>query len=156
MSNRHLARTVAMQSLFEWDFRGQANRDLAAITKKNLDSLAPGLPDQKFVLDLIGGIKDNLAEIDRTLVAYAPEWPLEQINVADRNVLRIGIYELTMAADIPPKVGINEAIELAKTFGGAASGKFVNGVLGSIYKDMVAENHPKIAAEQTNEKTTNL
>lgn len=155
MSNRHLARTVAMQSLFEWDFRGQASRDLAAITKKNLDSLAPGLPDQKFVLDLINGIKDNMAEIDRTLVAYAPEWPLEQITVADRNVLRIGIYELTVDPDIPPKVGINEAIELAKTFGGGASGKFVNGVLGSIYKDMVAQNHPKIQAEQVNEKNTN-
>lgn len=150
MSNRHLARTVAMQSLFEWDFRGKQSRDLASITKKNLDGLAPGLPDQKFVLDLVGGIKDNLAEIDRALTAYAPEWPLEQITVVDRNVLRIGIYELTIEPDIPPKVGINEAIELAKTFGGAASGKFVNGVLGSIYKDMVAENHPKIAAEQNN------
>jgi N utilization substance protein B len=154
MSNRHLARTVAMQSLFEWDFRGKEKSDLIVITKKDLVNLAPGLPDQKFVLDLVSGIKDNLEAIDRTITAYAPEWPLEQITVVDRNVLRIGIYELTIAADIPPKVGINEAIELAKTFGGASSGRFVNGVLGSIYKDMVAENHPKIVAEQTNEKIT--
>lgn len=152
MSNRHLARTVAIQSLFEWDFRGQNNNDLEAITKKNLTNLAPGLPDQKFIFDLVDGVKENLEAIDKTIVTYAPEWPLDQITIVDRNILRIGIFELTIASDIPPKVSINEAIELAKTFGGSGSGKFVNGVLGSIYKDMVDENHPKILAEQAGQQ----
>ena len=152
MSNRHLARTVAMQSLYEWDFRGQAGNELLNIVKRNFLNLAPGLADQSFVINLAKGINENQAAIDQTIVTYAPEWPLEQITTIDRNVLRIGIYELTIDAAIPPKVAINEAIELAKSFGGASSGKFVNGVLGSIYKDMVKENHPKIQNEQPHDK----
>lgn len=152
MSNRHLARTVAMQSLYEWDFRGQAASELLNIVKRNFLNLAPGLADQSFVINLAKGINENQAAIDQTIVTYAPEWPLEQITTIDRNVLRIGIFELTIDAAIPPKVAINEAIELAKSFGGASSGKFVNGVLGSIYKDMVKENHPKIQNEQPHDK----
>ncbi len=152
MSNRHLARTVAMQSLYEWDFRGPANHELLNIVKRNFLNLAPGLADQSFVINLARGIAEHQPDIDRTITTYAPEWPLEQITTIDRNVLRIGIYELTIDAAIPPKVAINEAIELAKTFGGASSGKFVNGVLGSIYKDMVKENHPKIQNEQVHIK----
>ena len=147
MSNRHLARTIAMQSLYEWDFHGKEEGALSRITEKNLVSLAPGLADQDFVRSLVLGVERNRTEIDATIQGYAPEWPLEQITVVDRNVLRIGIYELTLAAAIPPKVAINEAIELAKSFGGASSGKFINGVLGSIYKDMVAQAHPKVSAD---------
>lgn len=133
-----------MQSLYEWDFHGKENEALARITEKNLINLAPGLADQDFVRRLASGVEKNRAEIDKTIEGYAPEWPLDQITIVDRNVLRIGIYELTLDAAIPPKVAINEAIELAKSFGGSASGKFVNGVLGSIYKDMAAQGHPKV------------
>ncbi len=144
MSNRHLARTVALQSLYEWDFRGYKAGALMTTVKRNFTNLAPGLADQSFVLKLAAGIEERRPEIDRTIATYAPEWPLQQITIVDRNVLRVGIFELTIDQSIPPKVAINEAIELAKTFGGASSGKFVNGVLGSVYKDMVKENHPKV------------
>jgi len=147
MSNRHLARTVAMQSLYEWDFNGEKNGDLTRITDRNFVNLAPGLADQSFVVNLVAGVEKNQKKINETIEAYAPEWPLNQITIVDRNVLRVGIFELTIDTNIPPKVAINEAIELAKTFGGASSGKFVNGVLGSIYKDMVEQNHPKVADE---------
>lgn len=147
MSNRHLARTVAMQSLYEWDFRGCQANELLNIIKRNFINLAPGLADQSFVINLAHGLAERREDIDHAITTYAPEWPLDQITAIDRNVLRIGIYELTIDSSIPPKVAINEAIELAKTFGGASSGKFVNGVLGSIYKDMVKENHPKIQNE---------
>lgn len=153
MSNRHLARTVAMQSLFEWDFHGKKENKLSKITGRNFINLAPGLADQSFVVDLIKGVKDHNKEIDKTIEAYAPEWPLDQITTVDRNVLRIGIYELTINESIPPKVAINEAIELAKSFGGASSGKFVNGVLGSIYKDMVEQKHPKVVEEGVKKDT---
>ena len=145
MSNRHLARTIAMQSLYEWDFHGKKETDLPRLTEKNLINLAPGLADQDFARNLISGVETNRSDIDQTIVGYAPEWPLDQITIVDRNVLRIGIYELTLDPTIPTKVAINESIELAKSFGGSASGKFVNGVLGAIYKDMVSQNHPKVA-----------
>jgi len=152
MSNRHLARTVALQSLYEWDFRGAREGDIAEIAKRNFTNLAAGLPDQDFVLSLINGVAKHRESIDKTITVYAPEWPLDQITNVDRNVLRVGIYELTIDEAIPPKVAINEAIELAKSFGGASSGKFVNGVLGSIYKDMIEEKHPKVLAEEKHQK----
>jgi len=138
MANRHLSRSIALQSLFEWDFKGQAESALKAVTKYNINQFAPGIDDTDFIFNLILGVQKNQAEIDALITASAPDWPLEQITIVDRNVLRIGIYELKFAgaADVPPKVAINEAIELAKTFGGASSGKFVNGVLGTIYKSM--------------------
>jgi transcription antitermination protein NusB len=153
MSNRHLARTVALQSLYEWDFNEEHKGKLLDITQKNLTNLAPGLSDQEFVLQLVKGVEANQETIDKTITGYAPEWPLEQITTVDRNVLRIGIFELTLDTTIPPKVAINEAIELAKSFGGASSGKFVNGVLGSIYKDMVAEGHPKVLEDSSENET---
>lgn len=135
MSNRHLGRTLALQSLFEWDFY-QGARDIQAVLQNHLDIFAPKFEDQEFTKKLVGGIVANLEELNTMIRKYAPDWPIEQITNVDRNVLRIGIYELRIDKDIPPKVAINEAIELAKTFGGDASGKFVNGVLGSIYRDM--------------------
>jgi N utilization substance protein B len=137
MANRHLSRSIALQSLFEWDFRGYSG-DIKEIVRHNVEEFAPGLEDTDFIFDLVLGVQKYLHEIDELITHSAPDWPLEQITNVDRNVLRIGIYELKFAnaEDVPPKVAINESIELAKTFGGASSGKFVNGVLGTIYKEM--------------------
>lgn len=138
MANRHLSRSVALQTLFEWDFRGKKAGILKEIGQHNIQEFAPGMDDTDFINDLVFGVEKNLPAIDVLITQSAPDWPLEQITNVDRNVLRIGIYELQFAnaADVPPKVAINEAIELAKTFGGTSSGKFVNGVLGTIYKHM--------------------
>jgi N utilization substance protein B len=140
MSNRHLARTIAMQSLFMWDFNGRQDKDLNEIAKGNLSYFAPNFNDNGFVKKILKGVVDNLPEIDKAIVKYATEWPLDQITIVDRNILRIGVFELLMVDDIPPKVAINEAIEIAKTFGGESSGKFVNGVLGAIFKDLEKKN----------------
>lgn len=127
-----------MQSLFEWDFTGKQPQQLKQIVKHNLVEFAPGMDSPEFVYTLVEGVERHLSEIDVIITQIAPEWPLETITLVDRNVLRLGIYELKFgnAPDVPPKVAINESIELAKTFGGAASGKFVNGILGAIYKGM--------------------
>ncbi len=136
MSNRHLARTIAMQALYQWDFNGKKNVELTSIIKNDLAEFAPHFDDKGFIENLVSGVLKNQPEIDELITRYAPEWPLEQITIVDRNVLRMGIYEMKYNPEIPEKVAINEAIELAKTFGGESSGKFVNGVLGSIYKDL--------------------
>ena len=141
MSNRHLARSIAMQSLFEWDFRGRPTAALPAIIEHNLQEFGVGIEAEKdFVKRLIDGVIENLEAIDTLIKQYAPNWPIEQITIVDRNILRIGILELKFKHDnVPPKVAINEAIELAKSFGGPASGKFVNGVLGAMFKDLQKE-----------------
>lgn len=113
--------------------------NLPELVSKNWREFGPEYDDAGFAETLTRGVTDNQAEIDALIVKYAPEWPLEQITNVDRNVLRLGIYELKFNPDMPPKVAINEAIELAKSFGGESSGRFVNGVLGSIYRDMVAQ-----------------
>ncbi|MBP6943131.1 MAG: transcription antitermination factor NusB [Candidatus Buchananbacteria bacterium] len=135
MSNRHLARTITVQALYQWDFNGQSE-DIATILQRDRETFAPEFEDGGFVDHLTNGVLDNREEIDALIIKFAPEWPLEQITVVDRNILRLGIYELKYDETIPAKVAINEAIELAKTFGGDSSGKFVNGVLGAIYKEM--------------------
>lgn len=137
MSNRHLARTVSMQSLFAWDFHGKDNDHLKEVVEYNFHNFAPGLEDKDFVNNLVNGVLNNLDDVDSYIIKYATEWPLEHITIVDRNVLRIGVYELMFEQEVPPKVAINEAIEIAKTFGGGSSGKFVNGVLGAIYKDHI-------------------
>lgn len=124
-----------MQSLYEWDFNKQSAGQLPAILERNLQNFAPSFEDRGFTEAIIAGVEKNQPEIDAAIVKFAPEWPLEQITIVDRNILRIGIFELKYNPEIPPKVAINEAIELAKSFGGESSGKFVNGVLGAIYKD---------------------
>ena len=145
MSNRHLARTIALQTLYQWDFNGKPDADqLHVMLARNFREFAPDFDDGGFAQTLVTGVVKHRATIDHAIVSHAPEWPLEQITNIDRNVLRIGIYELTCDTDIPAKVAINEAIELAKTFGGESSGKFVNGVLGTIYKEMEAAGSPKI------------
>ncbi|MBP9686543.1 MAG: transcription antitermination factor NusB [Candidatus Doudnabacteria bacterium] len=135
MANRHLSRTVAMQSLFEWDFNNR-ERDVDEILELNLEQQAPGMEDHEFAKELLHGVAEHLADIDAVLTETAPEWPVDQIGAVDRSVLRLGIYELQFLKQVPPKVAINEAVELAKTFGGETSGKFVNGVLGTLYKKL--------------------
>jgi len=137
MSNRHLARSIAMQTLFEWDFRGKPTAALPAIMEHNLKEFGEGLNQEKeFTAALVDEVITHQEEIDKEIEKYAPNWPIEQITVVDRNILRLGILELKIKKEVPPKVAINEAIELAKSFGGPASGKFVNGVLGSMYKEL--------------------
>lgn len=140
MPNRHLARSIAMQSLFEWDFKGNPTAILPAIVKHNLEEFAPGLEEKEFTEQIVDGVLDHLKEIDELISKFAPSWPIGQITLVDRNILRIGVYELKFSESIPPKVAINEAIELAKSFGGASSGKFVNGVLGSMFVEIQKEN----------------
>lgn len=127
-----------MQTLYEWDFRGKDDAALAQITARNVQEFGPGLEDASFVSDLISGALAKRERIDAIIEKVAPEWPIEQIAMVDRNVLRVGIYELLYSdhSAVPPKVAINEAIELAKSFGGETSGRFVNGVLGTIYREM--------------------
>lgn len=142
MSNRHLSRTIALQTLFEWDFNSH-NQNLTDLLERNLQEFAPGFDDQDFAKNIINGIIKNQEQIDQLITTYAPEWPLDQITPIDRNTLRVGIFELRYCPEIPPKVAINESIELAKNFSGQSSGKFVNGVLGSIFKAMQAAGEKK-------------
>ncbi len=135
MSNRHLGRTIAIQTLYQWDFNGRT-QDIDAIVDYNRGMFAPEFDDGGFVKHLVSGVMDHQEDIASLIVKYAPEWPLEQITVIDRNILRLGIFELKYDENIPAKVAINEAIELAKSFGGESAGKFVNGVLGAVYKEI--------------------
>lgn len=157
MSNRHLARTIAMQTLFSWDFNGRREQNLNDLIEQNFKQFAPKFNDHGFVKSIINGVTEHEAEIDGYITKYATEWPLDQITIVDRNILRIGVYELVFNQDIPSKVAINEAIEIAKTFGGESSGKFVNGVLGAIYKDVAGtlkkteKPHVKILEETVND-----
>lgn len=146
MANRHLLRTVALQALFEWDFNNQQG-DITEITTRSIAEFAPGADDGDFAVELVKGVVDNMEALDKIIVETAPEWPISQITVIDRNVLRLGIYELQFSKKIPPKVAINEAVEMGKRFGGESSGKFVNGVLGTLYKNMVPEDKEEIVAE---------
>lgn len=152
MSNRHLARTLAMQSLFTWDFNDKKDKDINKIIEVNFKNFAPEFNDNNYVINLIKGVLENLKKIDSYIIKYATEWPIEQITVVDRNILRIGVFELLMDEDIPPKVAINEAIEIAKTFGGESSGKFVNGVLGAIYKDEFSDKSQNNKTKSETEK----
>ncbi len=139
MASRHLARSIVMQSLFEWDFQGKDMKMLNEIVERNKKEFGPGLDEEyPFVDRLIKGTIDSLPKIDKIIEKAAPEWPIEQITAVDRAVLRLGLYELLFGSreEVPPKVAINEAIELAKSFGGESSGKFVNGVLGTVYREI--------------------
>ncbi len=149
MSNRHLARTMVMQILFTWDFNGRkAETDFDELINNDFENFAPGFDDHGFVRVKLKGVMDNLEKIDGLITKYATDWPLDQITVVDRNVLRIGAFELLFDKEIPPKVAINEAIEIAKAFGGESSGKFVNGVLGAMYKnEMDSQDDHKLVGE---------
>jgi len=145
MANRHLSRSIVLQTLFEWDFlpaekkKGSSiDNDIKEALNRNLKEFAPGLEDDVFVFSLIDQILKKRVMIDEIIEKAAPDWPIDKISVVDRNILRIGLTELLFGdrSQVPPKVAINEAIELAKTFGGENSGKFVNGVLGAVYKEI--------------------
>lgn len=139
MASRHLARSIAMQSLFEWDFHGKDSSVLPEIIERNREEFGPGLDEEyQFIDRLVNGTIENLTQIDTIIEKAAPAWPLQQITAVDRAVLRLGLYELLFGSrdEVPPKVAINEAIELAKAFGGDSSGKFVNGVLGTVYREI--------------------
>jgi len=138
MANRHLSRSVVLQTLFEWDF-DDTNQDGAyEILKRNIVEFTPSSNDRPFMEGLLKSVIDNQKDLDLLIEKAAPDWPLDKISIVDRNILRIGLAELLFAdrAEVPPKVAINEAIELAKSFGGETSGRFVNGVLGAVYKEM--------------------
>ena len=152
MSSRHLARSLAVQSLYEWDFyrtrygkeeiekiyREGRKVDLESIVKKNIEAVDAKRLDRSFLAILIKGIQEKAHYLDEVITKAAPKWPIPQITLVDRNVLRLGIFELLFSdpKGVPPKVAINEAIEIAKKFGGPSSGRFINGVLGTIYKEM--------------------
>ena len=150
-SNRHLGRIVALQTLYEQDFRAEAGDDtfdLASVLKRNIARYQDTLDDVFFVEELTRGVSKFTEELDAELTPLAPEWPLSQIARMDRVVLRIGLYELRHGKDIPPKVAINEAVELAKAFGGDNSSKFINGVLGSALKGSDATQTDDASADQ--------
>src|SRR3989344_3451113 len=160
MASRHLSRSVAMQSLYEWDFRGKNMEELPIILDRNIKEFASGLEDTDFIHQLVDGVTKRLTEIDKIIEKAAPQWPLGQVAVVDRNVLRLGLYELLFGKreEVPPKVAINEAIELAKSFGGESSGKFVNGVLGTVYREIGEpgkDDAPSAKEKQDKEQETN-
>ena len=149
MATRQLGRSIVLQSLYEWDFSNK-KEDLSAIVERNLKEFAPGFDEPDFIWRLLTGVIEHIKELDAIIVKAAPEWPLEQIAIIDRNALRIGLYELIYAdpEEVPPKVAINEAIEIAKNFGGPNSGKFINGVLGTVYKQLEEQGKIKEPAKK--------
>ena len=137
MATRHLARSIVLQSLYEWDFYNR-QIDLTKIIERNLKEFGLGIDEPEFVWRIAKGVIENFENLNKIIEKAAPEWPINQISITDRNVLRIGLYELLFADrdEVPPKVAINEAIELAKNYSGPNSGKFINGVLGTVYKEI--------------------
>ncbi len=144
MATRHLARSVVLQSLYEWDFYNE-KIDIRTIAERNIAEFSPGIDEPDFIWKIINGVMEHRSELDAVIENAAPEWPLQQIAIIDRNVLRIGLYELLYAdkKEVPPKVAINEAIEIAKNFGGPNSGKFINGVLGTVYRELIQDTENK-------------
>lgn len=140
MANRHLSRSIVMQTMYEWDFRGGNLTDLEIeeALARNATEFAPGVNDISFMRKLLLGILEKRTTLDDIIEKAAPDWPIDKIALVDRNILRIGLYELLFEdrAQVPAKVAINEAIELAKSYGGETSGKFINGVLGAVYKEL--------------------
>lgn len=154
-SNRHLGRIVALQTLYEYDFRteaGDQNFDLDEVLKRNINRYAETVDDTDFIRQLVEGVVKNAGTLDSELQPVAPEWPIDQIARMDRIVLRIGLWELKNETDVPPKVAINEAVELAKAFGGENSSRFINGVLGTLLK--LSTKDQLIAASPQKAKTT--
>jgi len=143
-SNRHLGRIVALQTLYEYEFRTQSEDtsvDIDEILGRNLERYEEAIEDKSFVESLVKGVIAEQADLDAKIQPIAPDWPIEQIARIDRSVLRMGLYELLhLSAIVPPKVAINEAVELAKAFGSDNSSKFVNGVLGTAYRTLVEGN----------------
>lgn len=137
MANRHLARGTVLQALYEWDF-GDKKEDINQIFERDITEFAEGAGDRRFMENLLKGVVGKIKDIDTIIEKAAPDWPIEKISVMDRNILRLGLYELLFSnrSEVPPKVAINEAIELGKSYGSESSSKFINGVLGSVYREM--------------------
>ncbi|MDE2212940.1 MAG: transcription antitermination factor NusB [Patescibacteria group bacterium] len=138
MANRHLSRSVVLQALFEWDFKSLTKEQAQACLSRITSEFASGAADTAFMEELLGGVLSRRGDLDLVIEKAAPEWPLERISPVDRNILRLGLYELLFSDrnKVPAKVAINEAIELGKAYGGENSGRFVNGVLGAVYKEL--------------------
>ena len=154
MANRHLQRSIVLQTLFEWDFnQDKEDFDIVASLHRNIDEFAPGLTDRAFMEYLLLLVHKKRNVVDEVITKAAPEWPIEKIANVDRNILRLGLTELLFGErdQVPPKVAINEAIELAKTFGGDKSFKFINGVLGAVYKE-IGEPGKEQASKQKKKK----
>lgn len=183
MSNRHLSRSIVLQTLFELDFNGIVGEDrsdlisdgidsgaktasagqieenvkiknIKAVLIRNVEEFAPGMGDFSFMLELLDNILKKRKDINIIIEKAAPEWPIDKISIVDRNILRIGLYELLFSdrKEVPAKVAINEAIELAKTFGGESSGRFINGVLGAVYKEMGEPGKDEVSKNKTKNK----
>jgi len=155
-SNRHLGRIISLQSLYELEFRnkaGDAEADINTIIAKNIEPYDKALGDTEFVYNLTNGVYEKAKELDEDLKPLAPEWPISSIAAIDRNILRMGLYELKYCADkVPPKVAINEAVELAKAFGSDNSSRFINGVLGTAFRQIDPEAATKDNHEQRKEE----
>ena len=154
-SNRHLGRIVALQTLYEQDFRTECNDKTFKRNKvlsRNFERYSDTIDDKKFIEDLVFGVSSRQSEIDDVIRPVAPEWPIEQVARIDRIVLRMGVFELLHDKKVPPKVAINEAVELAKAFGGENSSKFINGVLGTVLRNKEAGEKPKKQAPKTKPK----
>ncbi len=138
MANRHLSRSIVLQTLFEWDLNAIDKKEVADVLERNVSEFAPNKADNPFIEKLLDGVMSKQPELDQVIEKAAPEWPIDRISPVDRNILRLGLYELLFAdrKEVPAKVAINEAIELAKQFGGENSSRFVNGVLGAVYKEI--------------------
>jgi len=163
MANRHLSRSIVLQTLFEWDFTpadqksaSPTGEEIKEVLKRNLKEFAPGFEDDVFVFSLIDQVLKKRAVIDEIIEKAAPDWPIDKISIIDRNILRIGLAELLFGdrKEVPPKVAINEAIELAKTFGGENSSKFVNGVLGAVYKEIGEPGKEQISTKRKHKEET--
>jgi N utilization substance protein B len=145
-ANRHLGRIVALQTLYEEDFRRECGDDTLVakdVLARNISRYSETIDDKSFIERLVQGVGTKQTELDDIIRPVAPEWPIEQIARMDRIVLRMGVFELMFEKDTPPKVAINEAVELAKAFGGDNSSKFINGVLGTVLRDMEEQAKPK-------------
>jgi len=155
-SNRHLGRIVALQTLYEQDFRREvedSSFDIAMVLERNIGRYEDTVEDKDFIRDLVSGVESHEQELDELIRPVAPEWPIEQIARMDRIILHIGAYELVYDKSVPPKVVINEAVELAKAFGGDNSSKFINGVLGTLLRQQEEKAKPKKSAKKTTKKT---
>lgn len=134
-----------MQTLYQWDFKGRPSAAIPAIMAQQVEEFGSGLAEENkgFIQESIDGVIEHVDAIDKMIESYAPNWTIDQMALVDRNILRIGVYELQFNDGIPAKVAINEAIEIAKTFGGQSSGKFVNGILGAIFNDLEKKKQDK-------------
>jgi N utilization substance protein B len=165
MANRHLSRSIVLQTLFELDFSPDnkksadlSNEEIKDVLKRNLKEFAPGFEDDVFVFSLIDQVLKKRVVIDEIIEKAAPDWPIDKISIIDRNILRIGLAELLFGdrKEVPPKVAINESIELAKTFGGENSGKFVNGVLGAVYKEIGEPGKEQISKKKKHDEPLDI